>query len=288
MIIYIDILFLINVLMDLTIIWTTGIILKEKIRLMRIILGSAIGAFMYIALLYWPPINSFFNFIATIIPICISLIISYSPKNFIELIKQTCISLIISFVLAGIITSIMFFNRLYMLNTNVFADFSYMMLIKVSAITYIIIKVFRKYIRKELVNKKEYLDIKLVLGNMSVEVHALADTGNSLKDNENEIIITEYNAIKEFLPENITYETDCIKMFNMLSDTNLKTKIRMIPFKSLGNPNGMLLGIKIDYAEITNEFNKKIIKNNILIGVCNFKLDSCERFNAITNTDILI
>ena len=48
MVIYIDILFAVNMLMDMTIIWAAGMIMKERVNIPRILAGAAFGAFMYV------------------------------------------------------------------------------------------------------------------------------------------------------------------------------------------------------------------------------------------------
>lgn len=59
----------------------------------------------------------------------------------------------------------------------------------------------------------------------------------------------------------------------------------MIPYKSIGNESGMLLGFKPDYI-ILNDDEKKYIDNSV-IGVCNESLSSNNIYSGIFGLEIL-
>lgn len=59
----------------------------------------------------------------------------------------------------------------------------------------------------------------------------------------------------------------------------------MIPYKSIGNESGMLLGLKPDYI-ILNEDEKIFIENSV-IGVCNEALSSNKIYSGIFGLEIL-
>ena len=76
--------------------------------------------------------------------------------------------------------------------------------------------------------------------------------------------------------------TESVSYTHLLSDTELCTRIRLIPFKSLGNENGMLLGIRCDMAEADG-----IKIPNAVMAVYDGTLDSGGLFRAIINYDTL-
>ena len=64
------------------------------------------------------------------------------------------------------------------------------------------------------------------------------------------------------------------------------SKIRLIPFTSLGKENGMLTGIRFDMARIeTDEIIKE--KNNIIVGIYNKKLTKDNKYNALIGLNLL-
>ena len=81
MVIYADVLFIINVLMDTTLMWAAGMLLKEKIRIFRILLGASAGAAMYIASLFFPYSGPVFQILLTVFSIALSLIIDVYKRQ---------------------------------------------------------------------------------------------------------------------------------------------------------------------------------------------------------------
>lgn len=290
MVIYIDILFAINMLMDLTIIWTAGMLMKERIVIHRILAGAASGAFMYIITLYRPYINGFIQTAVMLMAISLSLIIAYKPNNMLRLLKLILISVIVSYMAAGMIFAILCFKTFYTENTvaQILNNFSYTILIISSLSIYLIIKLGGKYIRKLNCKKTEYFDIEVYFNNSKACIRALADSGNSLKDNlgGNEIIICEYKSVKSFFPNDIEIKSDSVEMFKLLSETEIRNKLRLIPFKSLGENNGLLLGLKADKAVI--KIPKPVEIKNVVIGVYCGELDSNGLFNSIINYETIL
>ncbi|GFI60927.1 sporulation sigma-E factor-processing peptidase [Clostridiales bacterium] len=291
MIVYADVLFAVNMLMDITIIWAAGMLLKERIKISGIILGGAAGALMYIIVLYMPYINGLVQMAVTLLCIALSLTIAYKPKNIFRLIKLLVVSVMLAFGLAGIILAILCLNTYYVPGAAgyIFNNFSYGILVFSSLAIYISIKVGRNYIRKTVLDKKEYLDIKIFMEDREVLVRALQDTGNSLSDSlcGHDIIVAEYEGMQALFPEIEGLGGDGVDMFNELANTRLNTRLRLIPFKSIGNPNGMLLGIRADYAEVEISRGQSLRRENIILAIYKGNLDSTGTFNAVVSHELL-
>lgn len=289
MIVYIDVVFAINFLMDMTIIWAAGMLNKEKIKILKLAFGAALGAVLYIISLYFQYYNTILQIPAALFAMCLSIIVAYAPKTIFHVIKLALISVAVSFAAAGMIFALLCFKTMIAREgiQYVLENFNFGVLVLSSVIIYTVIKIGGKYIRKEISDKREYFDLTVTIGDKKFMAKALADTGNSLKDcmGDNEIIVCEYECMKNVLP-NIEMPSDSVLMFKELSATDLCTKIRLIPFKSLGENNGLLLGIKSDRVEISG--NKNAVCTNAIICLFNGKLDSRGLFNAITNYDVFL
>jgi stage II sporulation protein GA (sporulation sigma-E factor processing peptidase) len=126
-------------------------------------------------------------------------------------------------------------------------------------------------------NKKTcYKTVNVCLNGNAATILCLVDTGNLLKDpitNES-VIICELDAIKNIFSQK-TY--DFFKDYLCdIKDEIEELKIRVIPFTSLGNENGFLLGFKPDFVFIGGE-----VKGNVIIGVYNKKLSNNHNYNAL-------
>ena len=64
------------------------------------------------------------------------------------------------------------------------------------------------------------------------------------------------------------------------------SKIRIIPFTSLGKENGILLGLKADNVEIDLEENTMNI-TDVIIGIYNGHLSKNGKYKALIGLDLL-
>lgn len=289
MTVYIDVVFAINFLMDMTIIWAAGMLNKEKIRIKSLLLGAVLGAVVYILSFWFQYCNTILQIPAGLTAMCLSLIVAYAPKTIFHGMKLMLISVAVSFAIAGMIFALMCFQTIISKEgfAYIMETFNFGILILASVTVYAVIKIGGKYIRRGISNQREYYDLDITISGRSFKARALADTGNSLKDcvGNNEIIICEYHCIKDVLPP-ISNFSDSVLMFKELSATDFKTRIRLIPFKSLGENNGLLLGIKSDLVEISG--SRKAECTNAVICLFNGQLDSGGLFNAIINYDVFL
>ena len=100
--------------------------------------------------------------------------------------------------------------------------------------------------------------IIVYFGGRQAKIEALLDTGNQLKDplTHSPVVIVEYGSLKDLLPEEVkngleqNEETGVWDVLSALSESSHITRFSAVPFQSLGNPGGMLLGFRPDMLEI--------------------------------------
>ena len=63
------------------------------------------------------------------------------------------------------------------------------------------------------------------------------------------------------------------------------SKMRWLPYKSLGKENGMLLGIRVDGVEIEKEDTNKIDK--VIIGIYDKSLTKRGEYRALVGMDMM-
>ena len=62
-------------------------------------------------------------------------------------------------------------------------------------------------------------------------------------------------------------------------------KFKVIPFSSLGNENGLLIGFKPDYIKILDE--EEGIRDDVMVGIYNGKLCKSNLYTSLIGLDIL-
>ena len=111
MTIYIDIIFIENIIMNAIILYATSIILKQKVKIIRLIISSTIGS-IYSILMY---ITKFTIYSSTISKFLLSIVIVYTafkPQNSKKMFKQIIIFYLTSFVFGGVALYLIYFLKI--------------------------------------------------------------------------------------------------------------------------------------------------------------------------------
>lgn len=220
-----------------------------------------------------------------IIKIVLSIVmikVAYNIKFNKGLIKTLIVFYLISFATAGIAMALIYSNAFTIVKfennpENITRKMSQQSLMKNAIISgsigFIITFLAFKYNKSKITKNDLICELIIKIGNKKVRLKALIDTGNSLKySNTNDnVIIVEKNTIFS--------EDEFKKYIEGGSDENANnTKLRLIPFKSIGKENGVLIGIKPD--EVIMIKDEKITKvENVIIGMYEKKIGT--KYSAI-------
>ena len=133
-----------------------------------------------------------------------------------------------------------------------------------------------------------YCNIKIDINEKSLYTNAIIDTGNFLREpiTKAPVIVLEKNELINIVPDYILNNLDKIIIGKNLDLGEYASKIRIIPFTSLGRENGILLGIKADKVLVEVEENSINIKN-IIIGIYNGILSKNGKYHALIGLDII-
>ncbi len=123
-------------------------------------------------------------------------------------------------------------------------------------------------------------------------MRGLVDTGNSLCDpvSGEPVVVVEHSAIKDVLPEPMREPAACtgdaIGVIERMTGTPWSGRLRLIPFNSLGNDRGILLGIKPDRIEFLRDSRVQRV-DKVVIGIHGRRFDAGREYNAIINPSLL-
>ena len=296
MTVYLDIVFLENILMNYIIIFATGVAVKEKLSKVRILISSAIGA-IYTIIMYLNIIPIYSNFIMKLVLSIAMVYIAFKPKTFKKLIKNLIIFYLVSFVFGGCVFALMYFiqPQLAQIRNGVFVG-AYPLKVALigGLISFAIIQISFKIVKTKLSKKDMIYQIEITINNKSIKTKALLDTGNLLKEPITglPVVVTEHTSLYSVLPTEILNNTEKIlggdtdELMKNDEFSKIISRFRMIPFSSLGIQNGLLLGIKADSISI--EIDEKIENiNNVIIGIYDKSFTKNGAYSAIFGLDIL-
>lgn len=290
MTLYVDIVFLENVFMNSIILLATGVILKDKTRIIRNLISSSIGA-VYAIIIYTSHIEIYSN---TFLKIMLSLVIVYiafKPQNTKSLLKHLIIFYLTSFTFGGVAFALLYFVRpqdILLQNGVLIGTYPIKMILIGGIVGFVIITISFKNIKGKLKREDIYCNVKLNVEEKTKIITALIDTGNFLKDPITKIpvIVAERESLKELFPDEILLNTSKIINGGSIDLGEYASKVRVIPFKSLGKDNGLLLGIKIDEAYIEYQDNVYEIKN-VIIGIYNGILSRNRKYVGLVGLDVI-
>ena len=290
MIIYIDIIFIENIIMNTIILYVTAIILKQKVKIIRLIISAVIGS-IYSILMYITKLNIYSSIISKFILSVVMAYVAFKPNDVKKIFKQIIIFYLTSFTFGGVAFALLYFVRpediLYQ-NGVLIGTYPIKMILAGGILGFIIITIAFKNIKSKLSKQDMFCDVKLKLEEKTLSFKAIIDTGNFLRDpiSKAPVIIVEKETLKGFLPAEIVDNTHDIINGKNVELGAFSQRIRVIPFKSLGKENGLILGFKLNNALIEYQDIGYRAKN-VIIGIYNGRLSRSGKYNALVGLDIL-
>ena len=296
MTVYLDIVFLENVLMNYIIIYATGVVIKDECRKWRIIFASLVGA-VYTVVMYLNIIPIYSSFVMKMMLSIVIVYIAFNTRSLKKLIKNLVIFYLVSFVFGGCVFALMYFLQPQMaqIRNGVFVGaYPIKVALVGGLVAFGVLQISFRIVKTKFTKKDMIFEVKVSINKKDVEVRALLDTGNLLKDpiTGYPVIVIEHTSLISIIPDKILDNLDKILGGDLDELTNdnefneVISRFRMIPFSSLGKQNGLLLGIKADRINIISD-EKIDINNNAIIGIYDKSFTKNGAYTAIFGLDML-
>lgn len=295
MTIYIDIVFFENLIMNSIILIATGIILKQKLNWIRILLASSLGA-IYSILSYISELKIYSNLILKIILSILIIYIAYNPQTIKKLWKSILIFYLTSFVFGGAAFAFIYIvkpQEILMKNGLFLGTYPLKTVILAAVIAFILLLAAFTIVKNKISKKDMFCDVEVELNAKTVETKAMIDTGNLLKEpiTNTPVIVMEHTLLYECIPREILDNLENILGgdFGKIPEEIKKeyiSRLKLIPFSSLGKQNGMLVGIKADELRIIEE-EQEYKKGNVIIGIYNKSLTKRGEYRALIGLELL-
>lgn len=278
-VIYLDLYFFLNLFMDFVLLLLAARFLKINFKMWRILLGSLVGATGACAILVLQQLPVLFRYaIAYIALTMLMVIISYGRCRGKRLLGILATLYCISVFLGGILE---FLWRNSSLSEFVYEQSGarsnrsisiFAVLITVLPLLFLLPYAFR-YFNEFRRRSKTVFQVILSLEGKAVEVKGLFDTGNHLREpiSNKPVIIVEQKVIEEIMTKDLLDYT---------------TKIKLVPYRSIGKDSGTLYGIVLD--EIVVHINDEQHTYKEVIA-CLYKgvLSSKEDYQVILHEELI-
>ncbi len=250
MVVYADILMLINFVVDYFLLLISCRFLNKRPRLLRLLLSAAVGGVcsLYIFL----PQTNFFIQSAIHILICsILCLIALGFDSLKAFLRSVAVLFLVNFAYSGAMIAVWLIFKPYGMvinNSVVYFDISPLFLILFSVVGYFVVVLLKKVLKKPFL-QNTYCEATLFCTDKKLVVSGIADTGNSLNDafGMSQIFITDEDTVDLILD----------------GEKQNPTRFRKIPCGTVAGER-LLDGYRIDSAIIN--FNNKSynFKNPVL------------------------
>jgi stage II sporulation protein GA (sporulation sigma-E factor processing peptidase) len=286
--------------MDFFVLWAAAKLGRLATTFKRLCLGAFVGA-LYAVLIFVPGLTITTTFLAKVICSLVMVFVSFGFYNLRRFFKSAAYFYLVSFVMGGAVLGSMYLfdDSVLLLETwngiavNVI-NFKTAWLLVGLVIAIILGLWGASYIRRNLQQGPWLVKAYLELYGQVVETDALVDTGNQLTDpiSKEPVMVIEHKKLAQILPAQFTALFDTKEkpslndQIDALKDPEWSTRIRLIPFSSLGNQNGMLLGIKPEKVLI-QDGNKTYCNNQVVVGIYYRRLCSHGTYQALVHPDML-
>lgn len=281
--------------MNSIILYATAIILKIKPKTIRIIASSTIGS-VYAIITYVTEIEIYASVIFKAILAVIMVYVAFNPQNIKKMWKQVAIFYLTSFVFGGVTLYLIYYIKpqdVFIKNGVFVGEYVLKVIMLGAIVAFITIKICLKIIKTKISPKDMYCKIRFKLNEKMIEAKAMIDTGNLAKEpiTNTPVVIVESSLLEEVLPIQILNNLEKIlggDLSQISEEIQEKyiSKLRCIPFSSLGKQNGMLLGIRADEIQVETEDEKKT-SNNIIIGIYDKSLTKRGEYRALIGIELI-
>ncbi|MFQ9609996.1 MAG: sigma-E processing peptidase SpoIIGA [Lachnospira sp.] len=279
-----DILFGINYCMDLVILLIVNRIMRYHASAIRLLLSSTLGAVWSVAAVMIPDrYRLFVNLCTYFIVTALMLAVINSPLNIIkarqsnddryaltnylkELFKGMIIMLSVACFSGGIMHMIVYYTYAGWIIRRILVTYNQLIyLILISVVVIIVIaRVYRTYKKNSDIYK-----VTVIVDNHKIMLHGIVDTGNQLTD---KYTGKPVNVMDKSYFENVLYQ---------INDYG-RLKYHFIPYRTIGNNEGIIEVITSDYMYISGKDETKAYKG-ALIGLSDRKVSQNGEYQALIN-----
>lgn len=135
--------------------------------------------------------------------------------------------------------------------------------------------------------------IRIQIGDHCCQGAAFLDTGNGLLDplSRQPVVVAEYHWLREYLPRELEdmmrQPEDLERVVQTLGDSVWASRLRMIPFSSVGRRHGLLVGLRCDCLTIGSG-KKQISHPNMVVALYPERLSADNTYQALIPSGILL
>lgn len=305
MVVYLDIILLLNFAIDTLLLWFTAFFRKERVIWWRMFISAAFGS-TYIAFFFFPSFAGLYQWAVKLLFSILMLLIAFGYTRIFALIQNLCIFYFVAFVFGGGVFGLEYMmssrsevvNGILLTHNDSFGvgtKPTFLVVLVGFILIFFLSK--RSYQAIQEPRKLEALlvEVKLTLAGESVICRGLVDTGNQLHEPITRIpvMVVESSLLAHILPSSLNAHvvSDVSKLDGLdellagLPD-GWHSRIRLVPYRSVSRGMDFMVALKPDVVVVTSN-GQRYETTRVLIGLNPIPLSSDRKYQAIVHPAIL-
>lgn len=257
-IIYVDTLFLLNALVDYLLLLAAARLAGEPLRRGRFALGAALGG-LYAVAIFLPGLAFLGRPLCRIASAALMMLVSYGGSR--RLLRQGLLFVVLTCAFGGGVVAIGLLGGtgLTLGNGVFYSTLDLKVVLLSAAVCYGVLTLVFQRLARHSASDGELVDIKLFLGDRSLSLTALTDTGNTLTDpaSGHPVVVAEGGRAgplfpKEHCPSSADLR-DPATALPRLGTGTWRGRFRLLPYRSVGVDRGLLLAVRADGLELNGK-----------------------------------
>jgi stage II sporulation protein GA (sporulation sigma-E factor processing peptidase) len=291
MIVYVDLIFLVNFMIDGLLLYMTARTRKIPVVWWRLLIGAGIGA-VYVVFMFIPALSFLFTFIVKLCFALIMIAISFGLPSLQHFLRNMGTFYVINFVAAGGILAIHYF---WESSNEVLNGIAISQSGGVAHELQFGIIWFYKHVLQSAKQREEltsfFAKVQIDIGVVQLNCIGLIDTGNQLYDplTRTPVMVIEASQYQAYIPEAWMKKIRESEVDQIIAgigqDDEVESfiwqdRLRLVPYRGINKATQFMLAIKPDRVTISHQ-DKHIESYKVWIGLDGGKLSSDNSYQAI-------
>lgn len=255
-VIYVDTLFLLNALVDYLLLLAAARLAGEPLRRGRFALGACLGG-LYAVAIFLPGMAFLAHPLSRVASAALMLLAAYGGSR--RLLRQGVLFLALTCAFGGGVVAIGLLGGTGLtLGRGVFYSALDLKVVLLSAaVCYGVLTLVFQRLGRHSTASGELVSVRLRLGDRSVDLTALVDTGNTLTDpvSGHPVMVAEGERLTKLFPGNCRPGPDDLRdpVSALARLGRGEARFCLLPYRSVGIERGLLLAVRVDALELDGQ-----------------------------------
>ncbi|MGG4550994.1 sigma-E processing peptidase SpoIIGA [Paenibacillus humicus] len=304
MVVYLDLIFLMNLLIDASLLLMTAWIRRQRVRAWRITASAAVGA-AYVLMMFLPELSFLFTFLVKFLFSVVMLWIAFGYASLQNYLRNMGAFYMVNFAAAGGILGI---HYLLQNSGEVWSGIWYSasgglgFSLEVGSIFTIIVFFIVVLWFKAVVSTRRAVErvenclaeVQVRIDETTVRCMGLVDTGNQLKDPLTRwpVMVMEASLWDQMLPESFLSRLAAEQADNLIMEWSdedsfpWRDRLRLVPYRGINKGSQFMIALKPDEVSVVQE-GRTVTTGRVLIGLDGGRLSMESAYRAIIHPVLL-